>query len=164
MASHKVGDVVTTRSALLLLACLALMGCATPIPPPLPQVIVGEPSPTSVASGGAEPAEAPPNVICNRVDRTTCETAVDLARAATGSDGVPGTSLIVVVDVCPPTVMCDRLYAFDSLVIFVTAGADTTGWYAYEVTGLEAETPTEAKPWPRQIPPHVVSLVRANLP
>ena len=66
---------------------------------------------------------------------------------------------------CAPTVSCDRTYPFDSLVIFVTAGADTTGWYAFEVTGPDHDTPTDAKPWLESgFPDHIATMVTASLP
>jgi len=90
---------------------------------------------------------------------------LSLARVAARPDDLSQIPLIVVDDVCAPTVLCDRLYPFDSLVVFVTAGADTTGWYGFEVTGLKDDAPTNAKPkqdqgWPQ----HIVDLVTANLP
>lgn len=78
-----------------------------------------------------------------------------MARAGHEAE-VAGATRIVVDDICSPTVICDRLYPFDSVVVFVTAGADTTGWYAFNVVGLEYNAPTKAEPWLGDLPAHVV--------
>ena len=140
---------MTTRAASLVIACITLIGCATPDPVP---------------PGAAEPSSGVPIVVCGRIDPIACETAIGLARAAAGPEEDVGTFPVVVDDLCPPPSVCDRKYAFDSLVTFVTAGQDTTGWYAYEVTGLEPDTPTHATRWIDQFPPHIVSLVTTSLP
>lgn len=125
------------------------------------------PPSASIAPPTAEPsAPSPvggPVAECGRISPAACETAIALARAA-GQGEPGGTSRIVVDDLCPPTTMCDRKYPFDSLVVFVTAGADTTGWYAFEVTGLKDDTPTKAKPWLDYVPAHIVKLLTAGPP
>jgi hypothetical protein len=90
--------------------------------------------------------------------------AVALARVGQGAE-VAGATRIVVDDTCPPTVVCDRLYPFDSIVVFVTAGADTTGWYAFSVVGKTADTPTDATPWRlSELPAHVVQTLKGPQP
>ena len=126
--------------------------------------VVAGPSPTEAPT--ARPSSAGPVVVCARISPTACTKAIALARIAAGPGGDPSrASLIVVDDVCAPTLSCDRTYPFDSLVIFVTAGADTTGWYAFEVTGLDYDTPTDAKPWLESgFPDHIATMVTASLP
>lgn len=87
--------------------------------------------------------------------------AVDLARAVDQGE-VTNVSRIIVDDTCPPQALCDRLYPFDSLVVFVTAGADTTGWISFSVTGLEYNAPTDASRYLGDLPAHVVSRVAAS--
>jgi hypothetical protein len=117
--------------------------------------VVAGPSPAEAPT--ARPSSAGPVVVCGRISPTACAKAIALARMT--------APLIVVDDVCAPTVSCDRKYPFDSLVVFVTAGGDTTGWYAFEVTGLKDDAPTDAKPWLGSgWPQHIVDLVTANLP
>ena len=75
------------------------------------------------------------------------------------------TSRIVADDTCAPLpVVCDRLYPFDSIVVFVTAGADTTGWFAFHVTGLEYSTPSKAEPWQADLPAHLIERLLASSP
>jgi hypothetical protein len=126
-------------------------------PPPSPAASLapspaGSPSP--VASGG-------PSVDCGRISQASCEQAVALARAGNEAE-LAGATRVVVDDACAPSpVICDRYYPFDAIVVFVTAGADTTGWYAFEVTGPEYSTPTTALPLSYAIPAHIVAKLTA---
>jgi len=99
---------------------------------------------------------------CGRIGPTACEKAIALARAGNEAD-IVGTTLIVVDDTCPPDALCDRFFAFDSIVVFVTAGGDTTGWYAFHVVGSDARVPEKAGPWLDQIPSYIVDRTRAAL-
>jgi hypothetical protein len=123
------------------------------------------PVPAAPASASAAPSEVlPPSIVdCGRNSSTACAQAVVLARAGHEAE-VAGATRIVVDDTCPPSVMCDRLYPFDSVVVFVTAGADTTGWYAFHIVGLEYDAPTKAEPWPGDLPAHVVQRLREPQP
>ncbi len=107
------------------------------------------------------PSDAGPVLDCGRIDPITCARAVDLARAVDQGE-VTNVSRIIVDDTCPPQALCDRLYPFDSLVVFVTAGADTTGWISFSVTGLEYNAPTDASRYLGDLPAHVVSRVAAS--
>ncbi len=60
--------------------------------------------------------------------------------------------------------MCDRKYPFDAIVVFVTAGADTTGWYSAEVVGLEYDQPTKVVAWQGNVPAHIVARLREPQP
>ena len=86
---------------------------------------------------------------------------IALARAGNEADLV-GTTLIVMDDTCPPPAVCDRQFPFDTIVVFIAAGGDTTGWYAFHVFGL-GNAPTDAEPWPDEIPAHIVDRIRAAL-
>ncbi len=106
---------------------VALGSTETPLPPSASVA----PSPTVSTAPATGPLPViSPVIDCGRIGADACEQAIVLSRAVGGSE-LRGTSRIVVDDTCPPTVACDRKYPFDSLVVFVTAGADTTGWIAY---------------------------------
>jgi hypothetical protein len=129
-------------------------------PPP------GGPDASVAPSPDGSPSAAPgtiPTVDCGRIGAAPCERAIALARAGNEAE-VRGATVIVVDDACAPLpVICDRLYPFDAIVVFVTAGADRTGWYSFEVTGLADSTPTTAKPLSYAIPQHIVQRVAAAL-
>ena len=130
----------------------------TPTPPPVavPESVVVPESPSL--------AEIAPGVMadCGRIGPEACEKAIALARAGNEGDLV-GTTLIVVDDTCPPPAICDRQFPFDSIVVFVTAGGDTTGWYAYHVVGTDARVPEKAERWLEEVPRHIEERIRAAL-
>jgi hypothetical protein len=99
---------------------------------------------------------------CGRIDRAACEQAITLAK--TGNEGdIVGTTLIVADDTCPPATECDPPLPFDAIVVFVTAGGDTTGWYAYNVVTSDPSIPAKAERWQDDIPQHIVDRIRAAL-
>lgn len=49
-------------------------------------------------------------------------------------------------------------------MVFVTAGADTTGWYNAEVVGLKDNQPTKVLAWQGDLPAHIVEQLRAPQP
>ena len=121
-------------------------------------------APTAPAS--PEPSGTPPsgNGDCGRISAAACAKAIALARKGHESE-VSGATRIVVDDTCPPTTLCDRKYPFDAAVVFVTAGADTTGWYFCEVVGLKDDQPTKAQGWQMyELPAHIVAELRAPQP
>jgi hypothetical protein len=123
--------------------------------------------PTASVAPAPSASAAPltnPVVDCGRLGSAACDRAIALARIGHESE-LATTSRIVADDSCAPSpVICDRLYPFDSIVVFVTAGADTTGWYAFHVTGLEYSTPTKAEPWPSDLPPHIIQRLTSPSP
>ena len=113
-------------------------------------------APPASASAAPSGMLLPAIVDCGRISSAACAQAIVLARAGHEAE-VAGATRIVVDDTCAPSpVICDRLYPFDSVVVFVTAGADSTGWYAFHVVGLEYNAPTKAEPWLGDLPAHVV--------
>lgn len=114
-------------------------------------------APASAVTSGIGPGSL--DLDCGGIQPPACAKAVDLARSGHEYE-LAGTSLIVVRDTCPPPSVCDRMYPFDVIVVFVTAGADTTGWYAFHVFGLDAKVPTDVEPWRGDIPSHVVDRLR----
>jgi len=130
-------------------AAATSLPASSPIPPSAPE----SPSTTEIAPGVLAD--------CGRIAPVACEQAIALARAGNEADLV-GTTHIVVDDICPPEVMCDRMFPFDSIVVFVTAGGDTTGWLAYHVVGL-GDMPTQAERWWEEVPRHIEARIRAAL-
>jgi hypothetical protein len=124
------------------------------VPPVVSNASAGPSAPPSTAPS-PDPSVIGPLVDCGRINPATCDNAILLARAA-GADEVQGASRILVDDVCPPSVACDRLYPFDSAVVFVTVGPDTTGWVAFEVTGLQVNAPQTATRWSGSLPAHIL--------
>ena len=121
------------------------------------------PPPAAAPVGVAVPGTRPTRVRRLRTERARClRAAIALARAGNEA-ALRGTTHIVVDDICAPEVLCDRMYPFDSMVVFITAGADTTGWIAFHAFGRDARMPTDAEPWPDEIPAHVVDRIRAAL-
>jgi hypothetical protein len=127
-------------------------------PPARPTVSMGP----SVAP--PSPAPSPLSAVgdCGTISPDACAQAIALARAG-HEDEVVGATRIVVSDTCPPPGICDRLYPFDTIVVFVTAGADTTGWYAFHVFGL-GTVPTDSESWQGAIPLHVIARLQEPEP
>jgi hypothetical protein len=174
-----IGLLLTVVALLVIVAVIGLGAPAAPLPnapvglasAPVPAVIA-TPTPPPVASAPEQPVtpespsafEIAPGVVadCGRIDRDACEQAITLARAGNEGD-IVGTTLIVVDDTCPPATECDPHLPLDAIVVFVTAGGDTTGWYAYHVVGTDTSLPEKAERWDDEIPQHIVDRIRAAL-
>jgi hypothetical protein len=150
---------------------VALSATETPSPRPVSEAPATEapamkaPSGVSEATGPLpatpDPADPGPALDCGSVALTACARAVDLARSVDQGEITDGTTRVVVRDTCPPGSLCDRKYPFDSYVVFVTAGADTTGWIAFEATGLE-DQPTAAIRVQGHLPSFLANRVAAS--
>ncbi len=127
----------------------------SPVPSVGPSVSVA-PAPPASAAPSSDPA-----VDCGRLGVAACEQAIALARVGNESELATATRIVADDSCAPSPVICDRLYPFDSIVVFVTAGADTTGWYAFHVTGLEYSVPTKAEPWLSDLPAHIIQRLTA---
>ena len=145
-------------AAVVVLAFVALIGLGAP-PATSPSASVAfasvapPPRPAEAPVGVAEPGNGPAGFVdCGRIPADACAESIALARAGNEA-ALIDTTHIVVDDICAPEVECDRQYRFDSLVVFVTAGADFTGWRAFHAFGLDARMPTDAEPWPDEIRP-----------
>ena len=134
----------------------------TAMPTPTPNLSPPEKGPVAVESPSTFEVEPGVIVDCGRIDRAACEQAITLARAGHEGD-IVGTKLIVVDDTCPPETECDPHLPFDALVVFVTAGGDTTGWYAYRVVATDTSVPEKAERWQDDIQAHIVDRIRAAL-
>lgn len=149
-------------------------------PDPWSSAAATAPSPLSAPSVGTSPTPSAdtvgqPGVLvdCGRISPEACATALDLVRAEHEAE-VAGATRIVMDDTCPPTrrssagtmltTICDRLYPFDSIVVFATAGGDTTGWYSFGVVGLAYNAPTTVRPWVGDIPSHVLEMLLQSQP
>ena len=149
---HSAVPIGILLAAVVVLAFVAFIGLGTP-------AATADPTPAATASREIAPGV---RADCGRIAPAACERAIELARVGNEADLV-GTTLIVVDDICAPEVMCDRRFPFDSMVVFVTAGGNATGWYAFHAFGRDASMPTDAEPWPDEIPRHVVDRIRAAL-
>ena len=108
-----------------------IAGCTTP---PRPTAANATTTPTNSPSRAPQTTLTPspepsPAVVCEIV-QAECEKAIELVRAQAQID-LDAADAIVVADICPPEVVCDRLWAFDSIVAFVRAGSLIA---AYKVT------------------------------
>ena len=160
-----IGSLLGVVAVLAWVAVIGLGASPSPGPSaPAASAAVAPPPPAAVPVDPAAAGNAPPPefVDCGRSAPDACAQAIALARA--GNEAVlRGTTHIVVDDICAPEILCDRMYPFDSMVVFITAGADTTGWIAFHAFGRDARMPTDAEPWPEEIPAHVVDRIRAAL-
>jgi hypothetical protein len=130
-------------------------GCATPMPTPTSAPATM--TPTTSPSQTRETTLAPtPAVVCQIVE-ADCEKAIELVRAQAPAD-VVAAEKIVVADICPPEVVCDRVWAFDSIVALVRARSIA----AYEVTGVRG--PEVASRVVAPLPAHIEALVQGALP
>ena len=174
-----IGLLLAAVAVLVIVAVVALGAPGAPLPSaPIGLVstpdaaVTPAPTPPPVASVPEDPVapESPttfqiaPGVLanCGRISLDACEHAITLARVGNEGD-IVGTTLIVVDDTCPPATECDPPLPFDAVVVFVTAGGDTTGWYAYHVVATDASVPEKAVRWQDEIPRHIVDRIRAAL-
>jgi hypothetical protein len=136
----------------------------------VPVMVAPSGSPGSATSA---PQVADAALDCGRIDFFACARAVDLARALDlarpeGEVETVGATRIVVDDTCTPAsgaeqmTACDRFYPFEAYVVFVTAGADTTGWIPFQVTGLDASRPTAATRFQGNLPAFMANRVAAS--
>jgi len=122
-----------------------------------------EPSLTSTANPSVAPGQAISGFAeCGRIPIAACEKAIALVRVRHEADVINATR-IVVDDTCPPSSVCHRPNPFDAALVFVTAGADTTGWYRFHAYG-PGQIPTKAEPWPGELPDHIVQRLREPQP
>jgi hypothetical protein len=129
----------------------------------VPASLTTEPPSTSTTGPSASPGEAMDGIAeCGRIPIAACRSAIALVRVKHKAE-VSGATRIVVDDTCPPGSACDRPYPFDTAVVFVTAGGDTTGWYWFHVYG-PGQLPTKAEPWLGEWPDHIVQRLREPQP
>lgn len=164
-----VGRVLSTVAvtALVLASCSAAPG--TPAIAPVTAPAGGQAEATE-SGGVVQPSASPsplassgPALDCGRLASDVCERAVAVARAAHKVDARHATTIIVDDDCASLPKGCGHSKPFDVIVAFI-AGHDTTGWFACEVTGPDASTPTEASSFNLGVPDKIVQRLRTPEP
>ena len=140
------------------LLAMSLAACANTLPiSPAPSTPVASPTPTAVVvPPSATPTVAPSPAITCRLSAEACAKAISLVRQIDPLD-VAQAHAIVVADVCPPSVACDRLHPFDSLVVLVPLAQARATAVAFEVTGTDG--PERVAAFSRALPAHIAALV-----
>ena len=140
------------------LLALTFAACSNTVPiSPTSSIPVTSPSQTvERAPRSTTPTVASsPTVVC-RLAADACTEAIGLVRESDPLD-VARAQAIVVADVCPPTVACDRLYPFDSLVVLVPIARPREITIAFEVTGINR--PERVVRFAQALPAHIAALV-----
>ena len=139
---------MTVRAALFA-ALLVFSGCATP------------PSPTAPPSPAASPSPAPlPPVKCVGLPQTKPDICGRMVAVVQGAypEEVRLASRILVVDTCPPQVLCDRQFAYDAIALVVPADGDPGGALRLRVFGHQGQ-PFRIEAWTGPLPEHVATLL-----
>lgn len=144
--------------AIVVLAIGLLAACVNATPVPSATTPSSAPTPTPRAAEPSKPATAvaSPAVHCAGVTAESCQKAIGLVRDAHPRE-VAEAFAIVVADVCPPTVVCDRLYPFDSIVVLVPPASSPWAQVALEVVGKDG--PERVDSWSGAVPQHVAALL-----
>ena len=151
--------------ALVVLAMGFVAACAnTPPVPPSATAPSSATVPSSAPTSSprvSEPstpatAAASPAVNCAGITAESCQKAIGLVRD-THPREVAEAFAIVVADVCPPTVACDRLYPFDSIVVLVPPASASWVQVAFQVVGIDGPERVEA--WSGALPQHIAALL-----
>ena len=117
------------------------------------------PGGATVPPGVDEPPERV--IACGRHDPEPCQLAIEVVSDEHPAE-VDAADAIVVDDVCPPTVICDRLYPFMSAVVLVTADGAGKSWRAYLVVG-DGYVPERVFGPAETLPAHILEMI-ADLP
>lgn len=142
-------------------AVLAIFAAACAKPPSVPPSTIAPTSVPTSSPRAVEPstpatAAASPAVTCVGITAESCQKAIELVRD-THSREVAEALAIVVADVCPPTVACDRLHPFDSIVVLVPPAGASWGQVAFQVVGIDG--PERVEPWSGALPQHIAALL-----
>ena len=142
------------------LLAMSLAACANTLPiSPAPSTPVASPTPTAVVvPPSATPTVTPSPAITCRLSADDCAKAIGLVRQLDPLDVVRAHA-IVVADVCPPSMACDRFYPFDSLVVLVPLAQARATAIAFEVTGTNG--PERVAAFSQALPAHIAALVAA---
>ena len=145
--------------AIVVLAIEFLAACANTTP--LPPSGTATPSAPTSSPRAAEPsvpstAAASPTVTCTGITAESCQKAIGLVRDTYPLE-VAEALAILVVDVCPPTVACDRLYPFDSIVVLVPRAGASWAQVALRVVGQG--DPERVEAWSGALPQHIAALL-----
>lgn len=120
----------------------------------------------SVTPVPSAPSAGPPTpvVTCGQVDAFTCGGLLTML-AADHRDQLAAATRIVVDDTCPPASVCDRLHAFEAMVVVVPPeGIDAA--VAYLATGkIREDGPDVIAPYTDPTPAFIAAqVVRAGAP
>jgi hypothetical protein len=140
------------KSLMTFLAAFFVMaGCATPLAPtrsPSPELLAS-PSPTSTAAIRCVYLPETEPDVCGKIVALVQETHPDEVRDA---------SRILIADTCPPQVLCDRAFLYDTAVLVVPADGDSAKAIRLRVFGHQGQPFTIAV-WSGPLPEHVVNLL-----
>lgn len=145
--------------AIVGLAVGFLAACAdTPPVPPSATAPSSAPTSSPRAAEPSTPATAAgsPAVTCTGITPESCQKAIGLVRDIQPLE-VAEALVILVADVCPPTVACDRLYPFDSIVVLVPPASASWAQVAFQVVGKIG--PERVESWSGALPQHVAALL-----
>lgn len=106
----------------------------------------------------ATPAATASRIVCGRLAEAPCMEAIEIVRDAHPAE-VAAAWAIVVDDTCPPTVSCDRMYAFMSAVVLVPEPGSPAPPRWYLVVGSDGPERLERSDYP--MPAHIDELVQA---
>jgi hypothetical protein len=95
-------------------------------------------------------------VNCAGITAESCQKAIGLVRDTHPLE-VAEAIAIAVADVCPPTVVCDRLYPFDSIVVLVPPARASWAQVGFQVVGIDG--PERVEPWSGALPQHIAALL-----
>ena len=104
-----------------------------------------------------------PAVECVGIDDfepDVCERMVALV-AATFPAEVVQASRILVVDTCPPEVVCDRAFQYDAVVALLQDDAGLAERLIFHVFG-QMGGPLNIEPWEGPLPEHLFALIDAG--
>ena len=120
-------------------------------------------SPTQIASPAIESrASAPssPAVRCvgvSEAEPNVCAKMVAALRDAHPHE-VDDASRIVIVDLCPEQVLCDRFYLYDAVAVIVPADGGLANALSLRVFGHQGQ-PFGIEAWPGRLPDHVAAVL-----
>jgi hypothetical protein len=150
---------MTRFVALGILALGLIAGCATtPTPTSAPATMPPTTLPSPAPQTTLAPTPGPSLAVVCQIVQADCEKAIEHVRARAPAD-VVAAETIVVADICPPDVACDRFWAFHSIVALVRARSLIA---AYEVTGVRG--PQDASRVVAPLPPHIEALIQGASP
>ena len=120
---------------------------------------VAQPTPTGSPATTASPAPSPA-VRCVGLPETEpdlCARMVALVQE-THPDQMRDASWVLVADTCPPRVMCDRQFLYDTVVLVVPADGDAAKALALRVYGHQGQQ-LSIEAWSGPLPDHVANLL-----
>lgn len=139
--------------------CAVAAACATTPPATPAPSAAGTPAPPTpviAASPTSQTAPISAPISCHGVGDEWCREAVALVAAAYPRE-TGRASQIIVADTCPPDAVCDRMYAFDSIVVLVPQRGSTDEPLILWVQGKAG--PELVKVWRGALPAHIEALV-----